>query len=59
MNKRIIRVLWADDEEVYNEDYMPWESDQYKIELVAGVQDADELRSELIKHFRLIYNSFC
>ena len=54
MNKRIIRVLWADDEEVYNEDYMPWESDQYKIELVAGVQDADELRSELIKHFRLI-----
>lgn len=54
MNKRIIRVLWADDEEVYNEDYMPWESDQYKIELVAGVQDAEELKAELIKHARLI-----
>ena len=48
MNKRIIRVLWAD------EDYMPWESDQYIIELVAGVTDADELGSTLARQARLI-----
>ena len=54
MSKRIIRVLWADDEEVYKEDYVPWESDQYRIELVAGVQDAEELKAELIRHARLV-----
>lgn len=54
MNKRIIRVLWADDEKVFDEDYMPWESDQYIIELVAGVTDADELGSTLARQARLI-----
>lgn len=54
MSKRIIRVLWADDEEVYNEEYMPWECDQYQIKLVAGVQDAEELKAELVKHSRLV-----
>lgn len=54
MSKRIIRVLWADDEGVYNDNYMPWESDQYIIELVAGVQDADELGVKLVKYSRLV-----
>lgn len=54
MSKRIIRVLWADDEKVFDEDYMPWESDQYIIELVAGVTDADELGSTLARQARLI-----
>lgn len=54
MSQRIIRVLWADDEKVYEENYMPWENDQYKIELVAGVTDADELGSILAKQARFI-----
>ena len=54
MSQRIIRVLWADDEKVYEENFMPWENDQYKIELVAGVTDADELGSILARQARFI-----
>lgn len=55
MNKRIIRVLWADDEAPFDGKYIPWDDDsRYRIELVTGVRDANDLESELTRQAKYI-----
>ena len=55
MSKRIIKVLWADDEAVYEDRFIQWnKNNQYQIDLLDGVRDAEELEKKLIEYEGLV-----